>query len=158
MNDNHNSGPLKAHKSESPQFSFSRLLNELPDWWAFRIWRPWLLPTSLKLISTFANTKVGPTKRSSLSSLLAISIAHFPNNFTQRSGVYIAFSRKLFRAGLNSAVDWNFLNRKCEKQVLGEKLIRLKSLLHYFLANYLLIIGNDFFIDFYWSFMFIIIF
>ena len=136
MNDNHNSGPLKAHKSESPQFSFSRLLNELPDWWAFRIWRPWLLPTSLKLISTFANTKVGPTKRSSLSSLLAISIAHFPNNFTQRSGVYIAFSRKLFRAGLNSAVDWNFLNRKCEKQVLGEKLIRLKSLLHYFLANY----------------------
>ena len=145
MNDNHNSGPLKAHKSESPQFSFSRLLNELPDWWAFRIWRPWLLPTSLKLISTFANTKVGPTKRSSLSSLLAISIAHFPNNFTQRSGVYIAFSRKLFRAGLNSAVDWNFLNRKCEKHVLGEKLIRLKSLLHYFSANYLLIKGNDFF-------------
>ena len=62
MNDNHNSGPLKAPKSESPQFSFSRLLNELPDWWAFRIWRPWLLPTSLKLISTLQIQKLDPQK------------------------------------------------------------------------------------------------
>ena len=41
---------------------------------------------------------------------------HFPNNFTQQSRVYIAFSTKLFRAFLHSAVDWNFLNRKCESK------------------------------------------
>ena len=41
---------------------------------------------------------------------------HFPNNFTQQSRVYIAFSRKLFRAFLHSSVDWNFLNRKCESK------------------------------------------
>ena len=80
------------------------VFNEISDWSAFRILRPWLLSTSSQLISKYKSW-LPPTKRSSLSSLLPISITrtHFPNNFTQRTGVYIVkktFSTKLFPTAL----------------------------------------------------------
>ena len=77
---------------------------------------------SLNFSETLANAKVATTKRSSLSSLLPISIAHFPNNFTHRSRSLYCFFKETFTAFLHSAVDWNFLNRKCESK-FGMKMI-----------------------------------
>ena len=128
------------------------VFNELSDWWAFRILRPWLLLTSLKLIS---NRKVGapqkgllcllccpflspqhtflitsPSRPEFITKLFLHNTADW--NFLNRNWnflSYIAFSRELFRAFLHSAtVDWNFLKRKPCESKLWMKIIPYSNL------------------------------
>ena len=75
-----------------------------------------------QLLWNFGKCKSCHHKKVSLSSLLPISIAHFPNNFTHRSRSLYCFFKETFTAFLHSAVDWNFLNRKCESK-FGMKMI-----------------------------------